>query len=158
MNPLRNHVGIGRLHLAAQSLLLTVMMSGCVNPPRYSEFADVSPRGWLPGEEIVFSPLERDSTLRGHRTTLRWCVCHDENAPDNFRVVLEQESLETPARVDTVTLTTGRRNARGRHAPHLPQESEGTVDGVFRVPDGYLISVSPLDTVVGIHAIGFILQ
>lgn len=140
------------------SLALAILVAtACDRMPRYSEFADISPSGWTPDEGLVFSPTERDSTLTGHEASLLWCIRFAANAPDSIRVVVEQESLETPFRGDTLTLPLRTDRELQKRPPLIPQEHEGKLRSRFRVPEGYVISITPLDTLAGLESIGIII-
>lgn len=127
--------------------------------PVYSHFEQVAPQSWAPEDMRIFEPWPADSASVNHdRYEVRLCLRHKIPSPATATLIVEQESLSTPERRDTVTLhlldDSGAPTGRGSHGLYT---TEVTLDPALRLTAGYSIAVYPLDTIYQTTDIGIVL-
>lgn len=138
------------------------MLAGCDSRdlPAYSQFVDIDPEGWGPGNPAELMPWPRDSVRGSEPFSITMAVRYTASAPDTIPLEVTTEALDLTMRSDILHIPL-------RHAPGRPSGTGSF--GVYtvnvplqatpaRLPDGLRIAISPTVPVRGLVSVGIILS
>lgn len=127
-------------------------------PPAGGEYVELA-QPWHPGGIVEFSPEPYDSLApRKHPYTLILSLRYMRNSPHKeIKLALEEMSLEADE-ISTDTLTFALFSSHdlplGKGSYNVFEISD-TIHSNFPLPEGYTLSVEPLDIFSGIISIGY---
>lgn len=160
MNPGRFHRFLISFPVAVALPVATgcgMFLGGCDHKslPAYSEFVDIDPKLWVPGNPAELTPWPRDSVYGKDPFDLVLSVRYTLAAPDTLYLVTTTEAFDITARNDTLPVILRRPVARpsgiGSFGLYTVSVSVGQGGPVA---DGLRIAVEPLGPVHGIVSIG----
>lgn len=144
------------LYLLLSVSFFTLLLGGCVNPPYYSRFTDIDTDGWTRMATVEFSPFEEDSTYSAPKVPASAVLILRHVSGRHHILPLEvsyQQGDDAPT-VDTLMIEIGNSRHIRKNGGYGLEVTQITILKDKHIADDFRLSVSPVDSVVGIHSIG----
>lgn len=144
---------------AAVMSMLTLASCDDSRYPAYSEFVDIDPAGWAPGNPAEFLPWPVDSLDSGRPYSISLSLRYMATAPDTCPIAVCIESLDTPPMSDTIPFVlrnqTGGIAGKGNFGVYT---LSATLLENTRLHEGLRIAVEPVAPVTGVASVGITLK
>lgn len=140
------------------AFILSLSLAGCQTPPEYSRFVEIDENGWTRMAAIEYIPAEEDSNFVAPQdnVALMLTLRHDRNTSSPLLLEISRSDSGIRELTDTIAVNLGQHDAatnqgNGSYGLTITQIC---LDPSVKISQDFRLSVTPVDTVVGLHSIG----
>lgn len=138
--------------------VVAVILSSCQTPPEYSCFIEIDENGWTRMAAIEYIPLEEDSNFMAPpgNVSLILTLRHNLKSLSPVRLEICRTDSGGKEQTDTITVTLGDkdRSKQRRKGSYGLMLTRVCLTPATTISTDFRLSVTPLDTVFGLHSIG----